>query len=79
MYLFRTRPMMCERKAEVISTRVAVKTVCACVGRSSLMPRVHLERAGTGDWDEAILPLLLILPGLLAKKAKTIQRARVVS
>ena len=29
MYLMRTRPMMRDRKVEAISTRVAVKAVCA--------------------------------------------------
>src|ERR1035441_222181 len=52
MYLSRTRPIMCERKAEAISTRVAVKTVCTCVGRSSLRPRAHLVCAGTEGWVE---------------------------
>jgi len=47
MYLIRTRPMMRDRKVEAISTRVAVKAVCACEGRSNPMARVHLDCVGT--------------------------------
>jgi hypothetical protein len=40
---------MREKNADAISTSVAVNAVCECDGRSSLMPRVHLDRdAGEG-------------------------------
>ena len=47
IYLRRARPIMCERKAEAISTRVAVKTVCVCEGRSNPRARDNLVCAGT--------------------------------
>src|ERR1017187_7873180 len=52
MYLIRARPMMRDRKVDAISTRVAVKTVCACEGRSNPRPRVHLDGGGTKGWVE---------------------------
>jgi hypothetical protein len=38
--------MIRDRKVKVISTRVAEKTVCACVGRSNSLARAHLDRGG---------------------------------
>jgi len=37
---------MRDRNVEAISTRVAVKAVCAYEGRSNPRPRAHLDRAG---------------------------------
>lgn len=46
IYLTRASPMMRDRKADAISTRVAVKAVCAYDGRSNPAARDHLVRTG---------------------------------
>src|ERR1035437_8467331 len=70
MYFIRTKPMMCEKNAEAISTRVAVKTVCACEGRSKPHPRVHLLRAGTGGWVEGCSATTVDSTGVAGKDDK---------
>ena len=48
MYLTRTSPMIRDRKAEVISSTVALYAVCACEGRKTPTRRAHRER-GCGE------------------------------
>jgi hypothetical protein len=43
---------MLDRRDEDASSMLAVKTVCACEGRSNPRPRVHLDGGGTEGWVE---------------------------
>ena len=44
--------MMLDRRDEDASSMLAVKTVCACEGRSNLRTRANLDCGGTEGWVE---------------------------
>jgi hypothetical protein len=62
---------MCDKKAETISTRVAVKTVCVCEGRSKPTARVHLDGVGAGGWDMGDSATTIDFTGVAGKDDKS--------
>jgi hypothetical protein len=44
---------MLDRRDEEASRMLAVKTVCACEGRSNPRPRVHLDGGGKEGWGDS--------------------------
>jgi hypothetical protein len=59
MYFTRTSPIIRDKKADTISTTVALKTECACEGCSSPNPRAHRER-GRGLGSVEVEPVTAV-------------------